>query len=576
MKKLLISFIFIIFFAGVGSVNAATISLSSSGVNFSINQEFEVDVKIDSEESSINAAQATVEFPSNILELVEADKSASAFNFWVEEPVISNEDGNVRFIGGTAKGISGESLQILKLKFKAVGAGSADIFISNAVVTASDGKGTNVLSTTKGLNINIGIKSVAPTKAPVVEVVEPIAQPQKIMRQAIVESKLPKKPEITVHLYPDQSKWYSHIEEVIALWEIPSDIIQVATRLSQSRDEKSGEKDDELYNGKNFGSLEEGIWYIRVQFRNNLGWGDLAYYKISIDRAAPLPFEIEIDNEISDNPTPEITFETQDALSGIAGAEIFIDEVGPTISTSTSITLPPQTPGTHRLIVRVKDMAGNSVEDNLEFEILPISTPIIDFVTRSVSQGGFIFASGKAIPSVFIDVSIKNNKEQELFTGSALSDELGNWEIIVEEPLSFGKYTLQVNARDERGAMSFLTDAESFKIRSKVVLSIGFIDIGWFEILLFVILIVVSGIGIGLFNYNKNQNKRVAYQIIFARDINKFTTMLSSDITNIENWFKSADLKNGKKEEIGHLINKIKDTTIRIKKNINKELEDIN
>lgn len=577
MRKLLIvSFIFTTFFAGVSFVEAATIKLYSSGANFGINQEFEVDIKIDSEGSSINASQVTIEFPSNILELTEANKSESAFNFWVEEPTISNEDGTVQFVGGTAKGISGKSLQILKLKFKAIGVGSADISISNAVVTASDGKGTNILSTTEGLNINVGTKSVAPKKASVVEVIEPVIQPKKIVRQAVKASELPDKPKITVQLYPDQSKWYSHVDDVIALWELLPDIVQVATRLSQSRDEKPGEKDEDLFNGKTFGGLKEGIWYIRVQFKNNLGWGELAYYKISIDTTAPLAFEIEIDNEVSDNPTPKITFETQDALSGLLGAEIFIDGVGPVISTSTSMILPPQAPGVHQLVVRVKDMAGNSVEDNLEFEIIPLPTPIIDFVTRSVAQGELVFASGKTIQNTFVDVLIKNNKGQELFTGSVLSDELGNWEVIIEEPMSSGKYTLQVSARDERGAVSFTTEAETFKIRGKIILSIGFIDIGWFEMLLFVILLVVSGVSVALFKYIQNQKKRDAYQIIVARDVEKFTTMLSNDIVGLENWLKNAEFKGNSETEIEHLIKKIKNTTVRIKKNISEELKNIN
>jgi hypothetical protein len=575
-KLLIISLSFIIFFVGFSSVEAATISLSSASVNFGINQEFEVDVKIDSEEDTINASQARIEFPANILELLEADRDGSAFNFWVEEPVISNEDGTVEFVGGTAKGISGSSLQVLKLKFKAIGAGSADISVSNAVVTASDGKGTNVLSTTEGVNISIGTKTVIPTKAPIIEEVEPIIQPEKIIREAVIASELPEKPKITLQLYPDQSKWYSHLDDVIALWELPDDVIQVATRLSQARDEKAGEREGELFNGKNFGTLEEGIWYIRVQFKNNIGWGELAYYQISIDATAPVPFEIEIDNAVSDNPTPKITFETQDALSGIAGVDIFIDGVGPITSTSTSMTLPPQTPGVHKLIVRVKDKAGNSVEDDLEFEVIPLSLPTIDFLTRSVSQDDFIFSSGRSIPNIFVDVSIKNDKNQEIFVGSTMSNELGNWNVVIEEPLSFGKYSLQVIARDERGATSFPTKAEAFKVKGKIIFSVGFIDVGWFEIFLFVAILAVSGISIALFIYNKNQSKRVAYQIIIARDIDKFTMMLSNDITSLENWIKNSKIKGDVVEEASRLVKKMKNTTARIKKNIGEELKDIN
>lgn len=571
----LISFIFIIFFTGFGSAEAAVINLSSDDVNFDINQEFTVDIKIDSEENAINASQATIEFPSNILELVGTDKRESSFNFWVEEPLISNEDGTLKFIGGTAKGISGESLQILKLKFKAVGVGSANIFISNAAVTASDGRGTNVLSTTEGLNINVGTKSLSPTKTPVLtEEIELIIQPQKMVRQTVAASELPKKPEITVQLYPDQSKWYSHTGDVTALWNLPLNVTQIATRLSRSRDEKPGEKQEELFNGKKFGHLEEGIWYIRVQFRNNLGWGELAYYKISIDTTVPLPFEIEIDNEVSDNPSPTIQYKTQDSLSGIDKIRIYVDGVDSVVSATTTATLPPQKPGKHIVSVRVFDRAGNSIEDNLEFEIIPLSSPVISFITHSVSQGEFIFTSGKTIPNTFVDIIIKNSANQEIFSGSTLSDESGNWEAVIEEPFASGRYKLQINARDERGAVSLVTEAETVKVKGKIIITIGFFDIGWFEILLFVILLAVSGVSVILYIDDKNQKKRRAYQIVAIRDVKKFGKLLETDIEALKDWFDN-EVDVSTKEEADHFFKKIKDTTSRIKKYISKELSDI-
>jgi hypothetical protein len=52
--------------------------------------------------------------------------------------------------------------------------------------------------------------------------------------------------------------------------------------------------------------------------------------------------------------------------------------------------------------VRVFDLAGNSVESDLAFEVLPLPTPVIEFVTRSISQDELIFASGKSIPNAYI------------------------------------------------------------------------------------------------------------------------------------------------------------------------------
>lgn len=574
-KFFLLTVIFFLWGFFVVPVHAATLVLLPESGPFNIGQEFTVNVKIKSEDVSINASQAVIEFPTNSLELVSVSKTNSVFNFWIEEPTISNENGTLSFIGGTAKGVVGGSLHVLKLTFKATGSGEATIFISNALVAASDGKGTNVLSDTEEIIITVGTKNIIKRTTTVVQQSAPesaIKQPQKIVRTAIKSSKLPLKPKVHIPLYPDQEKWYNHIGDTIALWELPDDTVQVATRFSQSRDQKPGIKEDGLFNGKSFGSLEEGIWYVRVQFRNNVGWGDLTYYKISLDTTTPLQFEAEIDAEISNNPAPTITFETQDSLSGISHWVLYVDNKNPIIGTSTSITLSAQKPGEHTVLVRVFDKAGNSVEDDLLFEIIPLPTPFINYISKSISQGEFIFASGSALPNVFIDVILLDSNDREVFRGEANSDELGNWEVIIEEPLAKGKYNLSVISRDERGALSFPTEAEELKIKAKIIISIGFLDLGWFEIFLVVLLIIAVIISIILWRYVLEQQTRRAYQVIVGRDIEKMGNLFSKDLKRLEESLGThPDSK--KDTELQGVLVDLKTTVVKMKKYLKKELE---
>lgn len=572
MKKIiLISSCLFLFFGSVAKIDAATLYFLPEAKTFGIGQEFSVDIKVNTEEVSINAAQATIHFPNDILELLSADKKDSTFNFWVEEPAIFNEDGILSFIAGTAKGVSGESLQILKMKFKAKGAGLAELTISDAVVTASDGKGTNVLSTIEGTSISIGTQVIRPEPASPA----PVEKPEKVEREPVLAKDLPEEPKLRVPLYPDETQWYNHIGEVIMLWEIPPDVVEVETKLSQSRDKKLGDIEPELFTGKSFGILTEGIWYIRVQFKNNIGWGPFAYYKISIDTTAPLPFEIEIDTEVSDNPSPEIRYETQDSFSGISHALIFVEGKAPIESFETVTNLPVQPPGKHTLLVRVFDLAGNSVEDDLEFEILPLPTPTINFVTKAISQEEFIFVSGKAIANGFVDVKVFNKESQLVFVGIADTDGVGNWEIIIEEPLAKGKYTLIATARDDRGAISYSTGAEAIKIKAKTILSIGFVDLGWFEIFLIVLLLVISATSTGAWYYMLVKKRRAAYKIVAGRDIDKLTTLLAEDLKGLEDWVQKPKqgLEKRAKPEMEFYLKNMRSTVDKMKKYLRQELD---
>lgn len=574
--------VFFSLFAFLGSAfsaNAATISLLPQARTFGIGQEFSVDIKIDTEEAYINASQATVRFPVSMLELLSVDKANSAFGFWVEEPKISNDEGTLIFTGGTTSGISGGSLQILKLKFKAKGAGLAEVALQDAAVTASDGKGTNVLSALKGTSVSVGtqvVPSVAPvvsvpSKAPIVTTpIVPAAEPQKIVREAVVAQKLPEKPTLRVPLYSDATRWYNHQEEAAVFWDVPSDAIEAAVLVDHSPLTKPQKSESELLTGKNLGILKEGVWYVHVRFRNNIGWSETSHYKISIDATPPLPFEIK-DSLTSDNPTPEIRYEAHDALSGISHSVLFLDGKEFLKGTTTSTVLPPQLPGPHTVLVRVFDLAGNSAESDLKFEILPLATPIVDFVSSSIIQGESVYASGKSIPDAFVDVRILDKLKREVFSDSAKSDGRGDWKISISEPMPTGTYAVSITARDERGARSFPAEGGALKVHPRTIVSLGgFVDLGWFEILLIVILLITSAGSFVAWRYVSKNKTREAYKMIVGRDVNKFVDMLLSFLKELES---AGDLnEDSRRVKQKALIEQARETVAKMKKYIGEEV----
>jgi len=535
-KTFLIIFCALFILGLVNSVNAAKLYFISEAENFGVGDEFYVDLKVDTEDVDINAAEVQVLFQNNILELLSVEKDSSIFNFWLEGPNISNEDGKVDFIGGTSKGVFGSSLQILRLNFRANGSGITEITAVDTVVTASDGKGTNVLSVIEGISIGIGVEIISPESAEMPEVEEGVSREQPVIveRDPVIAQDKPEEPELTSPLYPDPSKWYNHLGEVIVFWEVPDDIIKIATDISHDPNGDPQTIEDTLFTGKKFSILEEGVWYSHIQFKNNVGWGKIAHYQILIDTTPPIPFEIEIDNEQSDNPTPEINYETHDILSGIAEYSVFIDGQSSISTSSSSMALLPQAPGKHTVTIRAIDFAGNGIEDDLNFEILPILTPTISFITKSITQEEFVFASGKTIVNGFVDVRILNKTGQKVFLRGVKSDNLGNWEIVVEEPLVTGEYTVIINARDDRGAISYPIE-QALKVKARTIISIGgFINLGWFEIFLIIVLLIVSGVSITAWYYLLEQKKRHAFNVIAGRDIDKLSKLLADDLKQLK------------------------------------------
>ncbi len=350
---LAVLFMIVPFFA-----KAATLNFVASQNQFVIGDQFSVDVKVDSESAGINAVQATIQFPPDILIATSTDKTDSAFNFWLQDPTIDNNAGKITFIAGATSGFSGKSLQVLKINFIVKGAGQANINFTDGAVTASDGSGTNVLSSMQ----NLQITSITKQDAKLIPA-------PKIVKPAVPTGVLPSKPVIQVPLYPDQNAWYNSVSSFIVQWNLPKDVTSVAAVINKepltNPTQSNGVFDNETFPG-----LSDGIWYLHVRFKNDIGWGPTLHYKISIDTIPPMPFTATVkEGNTTDVINPTIQFSTTDQPSGIDFYQVVVDNSAPIKTSSTSLTLPPQNAGAHRITVSAFDFAGNSSESRLTVNI---------------------------------------------------------------------------------------------------------------------------------------------------------------------------------------------------------------
>lgn len=549
--------------------------VSPANVSFNRGTEFSVDVKINSEGEAINAAQATISWPANILEFVGADKTSSVFNFWVEDPTLSGSSNSLSFVAGTAKGISGGTLQILKIKFKALGTGAGEISVSDAGVTASDGKGTNILSVSKGSSFGV-------EKAPVVSSPQESApQPVVVVRPAVLGQKLPAAPVVRVPSYPDPAVWNNSLGELIALWDVPLDVSKMSVSLDHNSNSVPATIEKELATGKKFGVLEEGIWYLHVQFGNNIGWSPVTHYRIAIDTQPPLPFEIILpEGSITDNPAPIFQFKTSDALSGLKEYQVRIDNNEaikvPASEFKGDFPLPLQIPGKHRVVVRAIDEAGNSIEDDESIEILSIPSPTFSFVTKELfsEENRGLSVKGSALPNA--DVLLELRWVSELETNDVIAkktarvNDQGNWEASFEESLRNGEYYVVAQSRDSRGALSLTVESERIQVKSKPIISIGLLHLGKGGAALTLLFILIVSFFGGVWFYKKRQEKLIN-RILFAEsEVSKIFKLITQDVENLS---KSMETPTPSDNE--YAFRQLKDNLKKMESYIQKGLEKI-
>lgn len=142
IKNIFILVLFLLFFTPSVS-SAADIFFTANKNSFAPNEDFLVQVFLDTKDISVNALEGAVAFSPEFLELREIRDGNSSINFWIERPQ-SIEGGKVVFSGITAGGFSGARMSLFGLVFRSKGAGNSVILFDNMQVLQNDGLGTKV------------------------------------------------------------------------------------------------------------------------------------------------------------------------------------------------------------------------------------------------------------------------------------------------------------------------------------------------------------------------------------------------------------------------------------------------
>lgn len=567
-----------------GSVQAATLYMVPKIGDLKAGQDFTVEIMVNTGGDSFNAAQATIQFPKDLLQVTSIDNSASAsiFNFWLEGPTFSNENGRIHFIGGTTNGISGRAIPLLKINFQAKNSGEAPLQFTDSAITAADGSGSNILTNMEVASFRIAAEAApgtTPAPAPTPGV-SPATTPQPVLitRTPTVAAGAPSKPQIKVSLYPDQDSWYNISSEFLVSWNLPSDISGVATRLDTSAT-FSGTASEGLFESKIFPAImEDGIWYLHVRFKNNIGWGPVTNYKIKLDTRPSSYFKVEFltGGVKSDNPTPKIRFVSSDGVSGINHYQVEIDNSSYADIKDGNFQMPPQAPGVHKLKVKIFDNAGNFIEDVSEFEILPIVSPTINFAQPDIFVGeNRVSATGTSLPGTTVLFSIKEDNGRVEYQAEVPVGTDGNWEITAEHFLAKGKYYLEVQAKDSRSALSLPVKSEMLRVREKPVLVIGSFEVTQFWLFMYLIILLLIGVGIGWASY-RFWAVRIEHKTIIAkRDISNLLAGITKAVDSVNSNLDKPDFEEKNRIEAKFHAEKARQDLKKMEKYLIEEIEEI-
>lgn len=341
---------------------AADVVVSPTSGSYSTGQTFTVTVQADPKGQSINAVEASMTFDTAVLSVVSVSKTGSAFSLWTTEPTFSNTAGTISFGGGSPTPFSNKS-NLVSITFTAKAAGTGALNFGDASALAADGRGTDVLAQKVGGSYTVAT-AATPTPTPVpTPTPKPEPKPDD-SNAAIAFGDPPRAPEVGSPAFLDPELWYNKTEGLFS-WEIPFDVTAVAVELATSSDHDPDEEfnppiEEFAVNAEN---LKDGIQYLSVQFKNQVGWGAITNRKIQIDTTPPEPFEVKVQAGSKADSFPIINFVANDPTSGIDHYELIVAEKEPVTVTpdeaKLGFLLKDLTDGTYTVTITAFDKAGN-------------------------------------------------------------------------------------------------------------------------------------------------------------------------------------------------------------------------
>jgi hypothetical protein len=124
---------------GMSVAHAAEMTLSSGAQEVGLGK-FQVEVRLDTQNETVNAVEGVLVFPQGFLVLNGTSDGDSAVNFWLQKPKLESA-GRLTFSGIIPGGLSG-NVKIFSAAFRALKEGEISLRLTGLKVLLNDGEGT--------------------------------------------------------------------------------------------------------------------------------------------------------------------------------------------------------------------------------------------------------------------------------------------------------------------------------------------------------------------------------------------------------------------------------------------------
>ncbi len=359
-----------VFFFAVNLASAAEILISPTSGSYTSGQSFTATLQVNPQTKSINAVEAQLSYDNTKLSVVSVSKVGSVFSLWTTEPTFSNANGTLNFGGGSPTPFSSKS-NLLTVTFKALAEGSAKVSVSSASVLAADGLGTDVYTGAVNATFAVaGAPEPTETPKPVETKKEDIPKAETSDDATITFGDPPRAPEAGSAVFLDPEIWYATKVGVFT-WDVPFDVDVLALDMSTSSEYEPVTVYDPPIEQLSITDelVVDGVQYLTMQYKNQVGWGGILHRKLMIDTLPPELFTINVRAGNSATAFPLLTFEARDITSGIAKYEMTIAGGEPIEITpdeaKIGYLLKDLEDGTYTIKVVAFDFAGNETESSV-------------------------------------------------------------------------------------------------------------------------------------------------------------------------------------------------------------------
>lgn len=364
------------------AASAATLSVAPATATVHQGDIVTVRLVANTQGVAINQGEGTIQFPTDMLDVVSASKAGSIFTLWVEEPGYSNVAGTVHFDGGVpTPGYAGAGGTVLTITFHAKKSGTATLSLVDSALRANDGLGTDVLSGTAGGSIIVAAAAPAPVAAPAPAAPVAGTAPKPAGGAgAILDLASP--------THSDQNAWYQNASPLLT-WRLPEGATEVETIISSSSSATPSVDYKPAIVEKRVAELADGVSYFNIRAKVAGAWGPVASYKLQIDSVAPKISEAKFaydadtrtllisDASASDDAVSGLLISgvsADDATSGIDRYELSIDGGAPAAIPAADLANGAYRyayahAGLHEAVLSVIDRAGNHSETSGAFTV---------------------------------------------------------------------------------------------------------------------------------------------------------------------------------------------------------------